>query len=60
MSQIPLIRADNDYPNTYQGGLEFLLAPEGKKINRKQIPCAKLVEELFDLFDEDVMSKGIN
>ena len=57
--QIPLIKMHENYPNTYDDGLEFFTAPEGKLIPSKQIPCAKIVDDLSDLFDEDEMSNGI-
>ena len=58
ITQIPLVHAGEDYPNTYECGLQFFTAPEGKLISPKEIPCAKLAEELSELLDDDEMSNG--
>ena len=56
--QIPLIHAAEDYPNTYECGFHFYTAPEGNLIKPKEIPCAKLAEDLAELLDDDEMSNG--
>ena len=58
--QIALIAAEQSYPNTYGGGLQFFTAPEGRLVTSNQIPCHKVLDELADLLDDNQMCKGNN
>ena len=54
-----MLHASEEYPNTYECGLQFFTAPEGKIINPKEIPCAQLAEEISELLNDDEMSDGM-
>ena len=55
-----MITAEQAYPNTYGGGLQFFTAPEGRLVTSNQIPCHKVLDELADLLDDNQMCKGNN
>ena len=55
-----MIAAEQSYPNTYGGGLQFFTAPEGRLVTSNQIPCHKVLDELADLLDDNQMCKGKN
>ena len=57
--QIPLVETDDNYPNSYEDGLQFFTAPEGNIIQRKDLPCGKIIEDLYDLLDESMMKTAI-
>ena len=55
-----MIAAKHAYPNTYEDGLQFFTAPEGRLVTSNQIPCHKVLDELADLLDDNQMCKGNN